>query len=211
MKKRFMKMTTLLFSISLLINFTTYTAKAFESLKNFTNEPLVFTLNAKDGDSGVRVMETPDGVQLYFGVYTQGVKQSQIDYEVHGNGVYTFTAIDVASNTASTSQKIENIDRLAPTLTTKGNVSSWVNKDVVISVEMEDKDSGIRRITLPNGTVEYFEKGNKDPIKREFVVKLNGTYTFEVEDVAGNIAKVTEFVTFIDKIAPAENIITINK
>lgn len=156
-------------------------------------------------------METPDGGQVYFGVYTQGEAEVVLDYQVHDNGIYSFTAYDVALNPASVTKEIGNIDRKAPTITTNGNISDWVNVDVVINLEFEDTESGIKRIVYPDGSEETFADGHTDIIRRTYTVKQNGDYTFITEDVAGNTTQLTEYITFIDKTVPAENIVIIPK
>lgn len=211
MKKLTKKATAWLLASLFLVTLNHNPVQAFDSLQSYTNQPLTFTLRARDEISGIRIMENPDGSQFYFGVYTQGEAEVHLDYQVHGNGIYTFTAYDVATNTASVTKEIGNIDRKAPTITTNGNISDWVNVDVVINLEFEDAESGIKRIVYPDGSEETFADGHTDIIQRTYTIKQNGDYTFLTEDVAGNTTQLTEYITFIDKTVPTENIVIIQE
>ena len=60
--------------------------------------------------------------------------------------------------------------------------------------------SGIKVITLPNGTI--VDAGEKLTYHVDYLITENGTYTFTVEDVAGNISSTDVVIENINKIPP---------
>ena len=106
------------------------------------------------------------------------------------NGIVTFRGIDAAGNISDvTSYEVTNIDKVAPTLNITGNPTQWTNQDVTLTANVSD------------GVVEFFN--GKEWITGEVqTVTDNGTYTFKVTDIAGNVTIKDVEVSFIDKVAP---------
>jgi len=86
-------------------------------------------------------------------------------------------------------------DYIPPTLTYTLNPTTWTNGSVTISVTGADKDSGVNRIQIPTG--QWYSGAT-----RTHAVSVNGIYTFQVEDKAGNVHVKDIEVTTIDKTAP---------
>lgn len=125
----------------------------------------------------------PDGEEVYDKRYI---------YTATKTGTYTFHVLDNRGKITTKSVDVK-IDKIKPTLKIEPNTKEITNEDVVLSVRATDEGgSGIKRIRLPNG-----EYANKDNV--QYTVKENGTYTFEVEDHAGNVTKESITINNIDK------------
>ncbi len=122
-------------------------------------------------------------------------------------GNYTIIAIDESSN-----ETIVNfmIDKMAPNL--KVSQAKPENKQVLVSVTMQDNLSGVKTLKVAAGkqNIEYFVNNGQEiqlqgtDIKQgEFLITENGTYTLYVKDVAGNEAIQTIQITTIDKEEPS--------
>ena len=115
-------------------------------------------------------------------------------------GTYRIRGIDKAGNEVYSSEyvisSIPYVDNVLPTISVTGNPTSWTNKDVTLTVTGKDTLSGVKSITLPNGQVV---SGSSTT----YTVTANGSYTFKVTDVAGNVKTQTVSVTKIDKTNPA--------
>lgn len=153
---------------------------------NWTNGDVTITLNTTDDMSGVKRIKKPDGS------YTYSVSTI---YVVPANGSYTFVLEDNVGNTRNYTVTINNIDKTAPTGSLSHNPTQWVNTDVKIHWSVEDANSGVKQIKLPDGTIKTTATG-------DYTVSQNGTYTFVVYDVAGNTLTLQETVTNIDKTPP---------
>ncbi len=149
-----------------------------------TNKDVTITATAS-GKNGIKQIKLPNGK------YVNGAKAT---YEVSENGHYMFVAEDNAGNKITRIINIVNIDRLAPSFGLEADTTAKTNKDVTIFTVAVD-DSEVKRIKLPNG--KYV-----NDFRASYKVSKNGTYTFEVEDVAGNKATESIKVTNIDKTAP---------
>lgn len=109
------------------------------------------------------------------------------------NGDYTFVAVDKAGNSTERSIKVSNIDREAPLLQITPNTTEKTHDDVIVTVNAQDTGgSGVKRIKTPNG---IWINGNQVV----YTVKENGTFTFVVEDHAGNQTSKTITINNIDK------------
>ncbi|MBR1966543.1 MAG: AIDA repeat-containing protein, partial [Lentisphaeria bacterium] len=80
-------------------------------------------------------------------------------------------------------------DFTAPDLKIVADKTDWTNTDVVLTASASD------------GLIEYFD-GESWISGANMTVETNGTYTFRVTDVAGNVTEKTFEVTNIDKVAP---------
>ncbi|WP_423246649.1 OmpL47-type beta-barrel domain-containing protein, partial [Ruthenibacterium lactatiformans] len=72
----------------------------------------------------------------------------------------------------------------------------WTNGTVEIDLSTDDNLSGVRDITLPDGSVV-------DATQAKYTVDKNGVYNFSVRDYCGNILSYPVEVSNIDRLAPA--------
>lgn len=121
------------------------------------------------------------------------------------DGNYNIIArtVDNAGNiSGNTSAYSVIVDKTAPSLNLTPSTSSWTNQNVAITANGTDSLSGVKSITLPNGSTVNGSSTN-------YTVSSNGTYNFTVTDNAGN-SKVQSFtVSNIDKTSPIVNSMSI--
>ncbi|MBW9155234.1 OmpL47-type beta-barrel domain-containing protein [Clostridium tagluense] len=84
------------------------------------------------------------------------------------------------------------VDKTLPTGTFTINPSTWTNSNVIINLNASDEHSGIKRIRKSGGEWTNADSAN-------YTVSENGTYTFEVEDNAGNVATISYSINNIDR------------
>lgn len=167
-----------------------------------TNSYVNIQINSKDDvrnftSSGLGQITLPNGNKVE--------NNGKIDYKVTENGTYTFKVSDKAGNILTKSIVVKNIDKTAPTVTTSLSNTKVTNKDVYITVTGSDS-SVIDVITLPDGKTVKGEKTAK------YKATKNGSYTFKVQDRAGNSTSKTVKVSNIDKTAPkVESSLSTNK
>ena len=106
-------------------------------------------------------------------------------YTFTGNGEFEFIATDRAGNETKKKVVIDNIDKVAPTITVFTYNTAPTNQDVVVTAETNEG-------TL-NATTHTFTE--------------NGSFDFIATDAAGNETVETITITNIDKVAP---VITVN-
>lgn len=127
-----------------------------------------------------------------------GVSPSQSNYQfmVNGNGMFTFTVRDHAGNVKTKTLEISNIDNEKPTAKIDWR-KDWTNEDVII--ELSDfKDAGTAgysHTVFPNGVIMT---GNT----AIFTVRENGIYSFDVFDNVGNVNTMDVVIENIDKEKP---------
>lgn len=158
-----------------------------------------------DGTKGMEIFYSIDG-----GYGRQGAKNSgstgKMNFDFNANIPsylgYGYHSLEVWAQDGEKAESAPNSymffvkDIKAPTVNISGNPISWTKNDVLLSVESFDYESGVKRIQLPNGTWVNSSKA-------QFSVSANGSYSFIVEDNAGNKATKTIIVNRIDKIAPS--------
>jgi hypothetical protein len=107
----------------------------------------------------------------------------------------TFTAHDLAGNSASATVSGVNIDKTAPTISAEraplANAYGWNNTDVTARYAAGDGLSGLADGSPASGAFTFTAEG------------ADQAHTFTVEDLAGNAASVTISAVRIDKTAPA--------
>lgn len=112
----------------------------------------------------------------------------QLEYMFHENGSFTLHYVDVAGNAGQTTLTVDWIDREAPTGTLLYSSLGWTNQDVLVTLEARD-NSGQPSIFLNEGGHQH-------------LFTVNGQFTFEVMDPAGNRSSFTAVVDRIDKTPP---------
>ena len=153
---------------------TDTTAPTLNFSKNpfaWTNGNVIITATGSDTESGVSKIQTPDG---------NWISGSMVNYTVSENGTYTFAVVDKLENQSTQSITVSNIDKIDPTLKLTPSTTNWINKNVIsISASDSTDGSGIKNITLPDGTTVNSSTTTYDVTK-------NGTYQFTAIDNAGN-------------------------
>lgn len=107
----------------------------------------------------------------------------------------TFTARDLAGNSADTTVSGINVDETAPVISAtrspQANSYGWNNTDVLSSYTAADALSGLAEGSPASGAYAFKSEG------------ANQSHTFAVEDLAGNTARATIETVNIDKTAPS--------
>ena len=81
--------------------------------------------------------------------------------------------------------------------------SSWTNGDVIITVTVQDDQSGLKSINVPAGlTTGQSTALSGASAAIQFTASQNGTYAFQVEDNAGNAGTGSITISNIDKGVP---------
>lgn len=112
---------------------------------------------------------------------------------VNDNCTVYFRASDAAGNVTETTVKVNNIDKIAPTLELSGNPAAPTNQDAILTAVASD------------GTIEYFN-GIEWVAGSSLTVSQNGIYRFRAIDAAGNITEKSIVVDQIDKTPPTLDI-----
>jgi len=163
---------------------------------SWTNGNVTLTGTATDEGSGVKRIQDPGGT--WYSV-------SSRTYTVSANGTYSFSAEDNAGNIGSKAFTVSNIDKAIPTGTISGNPTAWQNTNATLSFSASDTGgSGVKRVRVAGGT---WVNGASTSL----TATGNGTYSFEVEDNAGNVRTVSETVSKIDKVAPTAPVINVSR
>lgn len=160
------------------------TAKITQRNSSVSTE-VILTVNASDGQSGVKSITLPDGNM---------VTSDVVEYKVSKNGEYSFIVTDVAGNSTTVTATVTNIDTNPPKMNISLSPSDWTMNPVTIAVTAED-ETGIDRIVLPNGHVVRSDTAS-------FTVERNGTYTFHAYDIVGNHTSKSITVSNIDRGIP---------
>lgn len=123
-------------------------------------------------------VEHPEGI-------TKKVKDGNTIYEVQENGEYLFTLTDKAGNIGTATATIANIDKQAPVGYVEYSTTEPTNGYVRVTVKANE---------------EFVVSNNFNLKQRDF--SENGSYTFIIMDLAGNISQVRTQVINIDKTPP---------
>jgi LPXTG-motif cell wall-anchored protein len=88
-------------------------------------------------------------------------------------------------------------------MTITPSATDWTNKDIILTVAVEDALSGLKSITGPAGaTTDRNTDLSGTSASIPFTVAENGTFSFSATDNSGNIVTESFTVTNIDKEAP---------
>ena len=163
---------------------------------NWVGTDVTLTIKASDtGGSGVKHIVLPNG---------SIITGSQTTYTIPSNGKFTFKVVDVAGNEQSYTIDVTKIDKTDPTGNVSPSTTNWTNQNVTLTVTTSDSQSGIKEIVKPDGT-------KATTATTTFIVERNGTYTFTIYDRVNNKMTKTIKVSNIDKEAPSETVIEIEK
>lgn len=113
------------------------------------------------------------------------------------DGIHNLTYRILDSRGKETTKTITTkIDKTAPTLNLDYDKSTEITaQNIVVNINASDSLSGFKRIKLPDGN--YITNSNST-----YTISSDGSYTFECEDVAGNITTKTIAINNIDKEKP---------
>lgn len=139
-----------------------------QNTKEWVNEDVIISWKAEDYESGFRDILLPNA---------RMETNKTGDFIAEKNGIYTFVAYDNVGNTTLETIEITNIDKIPPTVTLEANEKEGKK---IIKWKLEDNESGIQEMLLPDGTTSNQSSG-------EFIIEASGNYTFVGYDKAGNI------------------------
>jgi uncharacterized lipoprotein YddW (UPF0748 family) len=205
------------------------TTKPSVSLKTSTTDPtsskVKIEIKATD-KSGISIVKWATGSKdtKYFKESGKKITlstKSTASVSVSKNGIYTFYVKDKAGNEKLKKITIKNIDTVKSTITIKKSTSEVTNKSVKLTLAIKDEGLGIKSIKYLTGkkyTADFSKAGKNVKFKQtkvdagtysskyyytaSFTAKSNNTYTFLVEDMAGNKSLRRSYITNIDKDAP---------
>ena len=108
------------------------------------------------------------------------------------NGTETVTITDLAGNETEIPVKVDNIDKTAPELEVSYNIEVATNQNVIATITANEPMQEKEGWTLAEDALSMTKEYDKN-ISEEVV---------EINDLAGNAAKITVTITNIDKVAP---------
>lgn len=119
-----------------------------------------------------------------------GVKISSntIEFKISENGWVSVYAMDKLGNDVIGNYSVTNIDKKPPTLRCYDYWDDELNL-YIIEIEATDMDSGIKKITFPDGTYKEVNGSYRD--NSTFETAVYGNKKFILEDNAGNIKEYT--------------------
>lgn len=147
------------------ISYGSSTLTVTKSTTNWTNE-VTLTVSS---NSNVMWIQLPDGRIV-------DSPTGSITFIAKTNGTYHFEAYGSGDALLGTQDVVvDNIDNKLPSL------SLSLSAGTIIYATASDAETGVKRIKLPDGT--YVNGASAS-----YNTTMNGTYTFEVEDNAGNVS-----------------------
>ncbi|GFI68462.1 hypothetical protein IMSAG249_00279 [Lachnospiraceae bacterium] len=128
----------------------------------------------------------------------QWQEQLPLETEVPKNGTYCFYAKDKAGNVSQKETEIIAVDTKAPVIhaISLGSEAGGAESNT-ITVDASDKTELSYRFLSDSGSV-LSEWGNENT----YTATINGTYTIEVKDAAGNTTEGTITISNLDTAAP---------
>ncbi|MEH7306877.1 Ig-like domain-containing protein [Neobacillus drentensis] len=162
---------------------------------NVSEAAIIRVSNVKVIVSGVEnngVYNTSKTITFNTGAAKLNGIEIESGYVVKEEGDYTLVVTD-SSSTETNVHFI--IDKTAPVITYTLSTTELTNDYVTLRAEFKD-NVGIKHVIIPGGkSISGIHAYQTDATE-------NGTYSFEVEDLAGNIATETVEITNIDNEAP---------
>ena len=190
-----------------LIDGQTESDSGFYTIKAGEGAFVISTVTISDGTKspGVLLKTHSNGnkwihVQSAYKILANSALDRAIDELMHGtlktrqtyeksftigeNGTYTIEVEDFSGNKTKKSITVTNIDKTNPTIDVSGVPTSSTNQNITLTVNGTDNESGVKSITLPNGSIINGSSAT-------YTVNQNGDYTFKVTDNAGNTSTKT--------------------
>lgn len=169
------------------------------TLDNDNIAPVIEVRNLNEGwskDFAIIEVTAIDNESEIEGIYCGGerlvlIEGSVARMEIFDNNLYTFTARDIAGNTAEAQIRVNNIDKIAPTIENVTIDSLPGDAEVRISVEAKDDLSGVYEYELSRTTAtpEIWKRVTNPSTNAKFdiSVNINGDYYLFIRDAAGNV------------------------
>lgn len=181
------------FSANLMDNNTAYMKDPY----NYWRSDLTYEILDKD-DLKIEEITFPDGTTT---------SSDTASYVLTNNGSYTFSVRDNRGKVTSKTIDVA-VDTTKPTISISGIKPTYV-KEQTLTIVTADTESGVKRVRLPNGEYRNMDTEGRG-LTVEYNIVKNGSYTFLVEDYAGNTQTQTVSITNIDDTAPVaqENLST---
>lgn len=166
-------------------------------IDNIDKETPILFLNQKDKSISKSTNISVEAIDNNFDYILlpngEKTKDKKLEYNVTKNGKYIFKVVDKVGNSKEEAINVVNIDNQAPALDLIESDKATTNKNITISVNVEDENFDY--ILLPNN-----EKVKNKSVKYE--VSKNGAYSFEAYDKAGNKTVKEIKINNIDKEKP---------
>lgn len=181
-------------TVNYTLDFEAPTGTITQTPTEWTNGNVTLNLsNIQDtGGAGYQSVTLPNGTTS---------TSTSVSYVATTNGTYSFILRDKIGNTRTLTHTVTNIDRTLPTASISQTPTDWTNGNVTLNLtDVKDNESGIKQIKKPDGTIQPASASSSH------TVTANGTYSFEVEDVAGNKTVKSITVSNIDRLAPTANL-----
>ena len=140
------------------------------SESDWTREGIDMNISAKDDLSGVNKIVLPNGNEVY---------DNEAIFSVSENGEYKFLVYDNEGNVSEKIIPISNIDSNSPEVDIEGTI---VDKKYVIKIKVNDFESGVEYVILPDGTKVDFDGKNEV----ETTLDNPGAYSIIAVDKVGN-------------------------
>ena len=146
--------------------------------------------------------DTSEKPSEFYPVNKQSITVSK---EYNENGTYYIWALDVSGNMSKQEFEVKFVDNQNPTAVIKTpDVDAGTN--VPTSFTLEDGESGLKRYAVLNSENENPNWKNISGSLHKYsfnqIFNKNGTYYIWIEDMAGNIAKVSFVIKNVDITAP---------
>lgn len=165
--------------------------------KTWTNNSVVFKVNASDTDSGL--------AEKAYKIDDDEWQQSN-EFTVSNSNEHTFSVRDSAGNIAKTSQKADKHDVVKPVISDVeikwGLAPIGHNKFTSSQI---DYNFYVKASDDKSGVAKYSNDGKNWQDENKFTLKGAGNYTFYVKDKAGNVSDVYAFTLGKDEAAPTIN------
>ena len=161
------------------------------STDDWTNQPVTFTVNATDTQSGVVAYSKDNGVTW----------QSSNEFIISDDEVHYFVVKDGAGNvSAVTEMKADNYDKKAPVIDNiKAEIKGWTKKKIEVTVSATDDKSDRADILY------RMDQGEWETTSNQFTIRDKKSHTFYVKDQAGNVSQKEFSYEYYDEKAPTLN------
>ena len=185
------------------IQFTTAVGPVAELTMSMNSDkaPLayMFTAKASGGHNPLYQFEVFEGSSNQVRVLRTYDSLPKFLWRPSHQGTYTVKVSAKSKESAAESDKtymmeVTVVDEGLPVMTITPSTTSPTSKPVDISIHGND-NLRIRSITLPNNDIVFNDKA-------VYIADRNGTYTFEIEDLMGNISKKSIKIRNIDQVKP---------
>jgi len=163
----------------------------------WTKETVKLYASVTDTESGVKQIQTPDGL------WHAG---SSVDYTVNENGEYKFAAEDIAGNITEKSFVVTNIDHSPPVIIITPDGRSYESSDIDVRVKYTDEGSGVfptkrwYKVTSSEDLPLTWDEAEAD--EKDITILSEGKWFVhaKAEDTVGNMITVTSKVMLLQKI-----------